>query len=334
MNDTYSQSIDLASLERNWPEPHAVPQAILEFANLIRNWPFEALGIFSIQGQRLDDYYIELGADLSEQFGKFLHFSDGTHITLWFHDSVVPNAEPVIELGSEGDLNVLAPNLKSFLINWANGPFHEALELDEEEHTPERIARRKLYGQKLLEFAQALPDHPTGSSIPNLENLMENQSKFALKKFAADLTMQAITKLMDAHFHWGEIFWTLEFQIRVAGPRIEILGPALAETDYKTRLVIPELEALIPLILKAREERAAPPFAARGLWHVAILTLHIFPPEFDQGGHAYIKAAWDEEPKFETGGRVTRAELNADLERFPRSARWMEPWMNELDRTG
>jgi hypothetical protein len=330
VSDTYSQSIDLVSLERNWPEPHAVPPAILGFAKLIRDWPYEALGIFSIQGERMHDYYVELGADLNEQFGKFLHFSDGTYIALWFHDGVVENAEPVVELGSEGELKVLAPNLKSLFSTWANGPFHQELELTEDEQTPEHIAQRKVHGEKLLEFAQALPEHPPGVPAPNLENLMENQSKLALKKFATDPTMQAITKLMDAHFHWGESFWTLEFRISVAGPRIEILGPGLAETDYKTRMVIPELEALIPLVLKAREERAAPPFQVRGLWHVAMLTLHIFPPDIDQGGHAYIKAAWDEEPEFSTGGRVTKAELNADLERFPRSPRWMEPWMNGL----
>jgi hypothetical protein len=331
VRDNYSESIDLASLERNWPEPHAVPPSLLEFANLIRDWPYEALGIFSIQSARMDDYYIELGADLNEQFGKFLHFSDGTYIALWFHDGVMENAEPVVELGSEGNLKVIAANLKSFFNTWAKGPFHQELELAEEEQTLQRIAQRKEYGEKLLEFAQSLPEYPTGSSIPNLEHLMENQSKFALKKFASDSILKAITNLMHAHYPWGESFWTLEFQINVAGPRIEILGPALAETDDKTRMVIPELEALIPLVLKARDERAAPPFQARGLWHVGTLVLHIFPPEFDQGGHAYIKAAWDEEPKFSTGGRVTKAELNADLERFPRSARWIEPWMNDLE---
>jgi hypothetical protein len=49
------------------------------------------------------------------------------------------------------------------------------------------------------------------------------------------------------------------------------------------------------------------------------------------GGHAYIKAAWDEEPKFASDGRATKAELNADLERFSRSPRWMESWMNEIE---
>ena len=67
------------------------------------------------------------------------------------------------------------------------------------------------------------------------------------------------------------------------------------------------------------------------LLFVAILTPHIFPAEFDQGGHAYIKAAWNGEPKFETGPRVTKAELNAGLERFPRSQRRMEPWMYGLE---
>jgi hypothetical protein len=323
--------MNLASLERNWPEPHAVPSAILGFANLIRDWPDEALGIFSIQSARMDDYYIELGADLNEQFGKFLHFSDGTHIALWFHDGVVQNAEPVVELGSEGDLKVLAPNLKSFFNTWANGPFHQELELTEDERTPEHIALRKQYGTKLLEFTQALPEHPAGVPAPNLEHLMQQQSKTAFAKFSADLTLQAILSLMAAHIptaqEIGRQFW-----INVAGPRIEIRAPGTPESDYKIPIPFPECEALIPLILRAREERAAPPFAARGLWHAATLALNSFPEEFGlgTGGHAYIKAAWDEEPKFSTGGRVTKAELNADLERFPRSARWIEPWMNEL----
>jgi hypothetical protein len=332
VSNTYSESIDLASLERNWPEPHAVPQSILEFANLIRDWPFEALGIFSIQGERMHDYYIELGADLNEQFGKFLHFSDGTYIALWFHDGVVANAEPIVELGSEGDLKVIAPNLKRFFSAWTNGPFHQELELAEEERTPERIAQRKEYGEKLLEFAQLLPEHPAGISAPNLEHLMEQQSKSAFAKFDADPTHQAILNLMAAHIPTAEEL-SREFQINVAGPRIEIRAPFTAESDYKIQIPFPEREALIPLILKAREERAAPPFQARGLWHVATLALSTFPEEFGLGTnpHANIKAAWDEEPKFSSGGRVTKAELNADLERFPRSARWMEPWMNELE---
>jgi hypothetical protein len=331
VSDTYAQSTNLASLERNWPEPHAVPPAILGFANLIRDWPFEALGIFSIQGERMHDYYIELGADLNEQFGKFLHFSDGTYIALWFHDGVVTNAEPVVELGGEGDLKVLAPNLKSFFNTWVNGPFHQELELAEEERTPQRIAQQKECGEKLLEFAQSLPEHLPGVPAPNLEHLMEQQSKTAFAKFAADPTLQAILSLMAAHIPTAEVL-SRQFWINVAGPRVEIRSPGTPESDYKIPIPFPEREALIPLILRAREERAAPPFESRGLWHVATLALDTFPEEFGLGtnGHAYIKAAWDEEPKFSTGARVSKAELNADLERFPRSARWMEPWMNEL----
>jgi hypothetical protein len=332
MDETYAEVIHLEGLERNWPEPHAVPAAILGFANLIRDWPFEALGIFSIQGERMHDYYIELGADLNEQFGKFLHFSDGTYIALWFHNGVMANAEPVVELGSEGDLKVIAPNLKSFFSTWANGPFHQELELTQDERTPENIAQRKLYGKKLLEFAQSFPEHPPGVPAPNLEQLMEGQSKSAFAKFAADPTLQAILNLMVVHIPTLEEL-SREFRINVAGPRIEIRAPGTPESDYKIQIPFPEREALIPLILKAREERAAPPFQARGLWHAATLSLNRFPEEFGFGinGHAYIKAAWDEEPQFANGGRVSKAELNADLERFPRSARWMEPWMAELE---
>jgi hypothetical protein len=223
----------------------------------------------------MDDYHIERSVDLSEQFGRFLHFSDGTYIALWFHDGMVPNAGPVVELGSEGDLKVLAPNLKSLFTTWANGPFHQEVELTEEECTPERIAQRERYGEKLLEFAQSLPEHRLGVPAPNLEHLMEQQSKTAFVKFAVDPTLQAILSLMDAHIptaqEIGRQFW-----INVAGPRIEICDSGTPESDCKIPILFSECEALIPLILKAREERAALPFVARGLWHAATLALNTF----------------------------------------------------------
>jgi hypothetical protein len=75
--------------------------------------------------------------------------------------------------------------------------------------------------------------------------------------------------------------------------------------------------------LKIREERAQDPYAARGLWNSASLRIH-------SDGLVWIPADWEFEPSFETGGRMTRAELEADLARFPRSDRWREPWMDEL----
>jgi hypothetical protein len=330
MSDTYANVIDLASLERNWADGHVVPQVILELADLIKPWSQGSVGYLSIRGNRLDDYFIELGSDLNAQFGRFLHFSDGTVIALWFHDGAVKNAEPVVELGSEGDLNVLAPNLKSFLTNWAQGTGHRELEIEEEERTPERIAQRKMYGDQMLAVIQNAPDHPTGASVANLEHFMDQHSLKALAKFAADPTMQAISSLLDRFIPKGPEFQTVQFRIDVAGDRIEIFPPGTPESGYKIRVLLPEREALIPLILKTREKRAVPPFTARGLWHVATLELHNLPEEFAQGGHAYIKAAWDEEPQFKQGGRVTKAELNADLKRFPRSSRWIESWMSEL----
>ena len=73
---------------------------------------------------------------------------------------------------------------------------------------------------------------------------------------------------------------------------------------------------------RARDERAAA-HPERGLWHSASLTL-------DPGGLVMIKASWEFEPDFREGSRMTRAELDADLMRYPRSPRWREPWMDDL----
>jgi hypothetical protein len=68
----------------------------------------------------------------------------------------VPNAEPVVAIGSEGDLVVLAPNLKSFLRIWANGQGPEniswdnyELALNDEERTPDRLAQWQAIATKM-----------------------------------------------------------------------------------------------------------------------------------------------------------------------------------------
>jgi hypothetical protein len=128
---------------------------------------------------------------------------------------------------------------------------------------------------------------------------------------------------LDDHIPRGKQPWErANFDIRVAGPRIEILSSFLPP-DYATRGQPAQRDALVPLILRAREARATGRHAIRGLWHRARLTL-------SPDGVAQLAGDWESEPGFEAGGRVTKAELDADLARFPRSPRWREPWMDDL----
>jgi hypothetical protein len=127
--------------------------------------------------------------------------------------------------------------------------------------------------------------------------------------------MQAILKLLEKHipkFPEGAdptttYVQTKSYMIHVAGPRVEIPAPAIPP-DYKVREAFPEREALIALVLKAREERVRDT-RGRSLWHDAI-------PDIYADGTFFLKASWEFEPSFKEGGSMTRAGLKADLKRW------------------
>jgi hypothetical protein len=330
--EIYQNVIDLGSVERCWPVGHSVPQLIKDIANLIAPWPNPAVGYVRFQGARFDDYWIELGSDLSEQFGKFMHLPDGTYIALWFYDGSEANAQPVVEIGSEGELAILAPNLKSFMKRWAEGRVHKELDGESiaETEGPDYLQRRKVYAGKMMDVIDKAPDHQASTQLANLPKFFEEWQSTALAKIASDPTMTAISQLMKSHvpkFPEGSdpaitYVQPKSYAIRVAGNRVEIQPPALPP-DYTTFDPLPEHDTLIPLLLKARENRAKQ-YPGRGLWHDAMLEIYV-------DNYIMLKASWEFEPSFRVGGRMTKAELTADLVSFPREPRWLQPWMDELE---
>jgi hypothetical protein len=321
----YQSVINLESVERCWPIGHRVPQLIKDIATLISPWPNQSVGFARIEGRRFDDYWIELGGDLSEQFGQFMHLPDGTYIAVWYHEG----AEPVVELGSEGELKILAPNIKVFMTKWAKGKVLRELDPDPDEVTPEYVEQRKIYAAQMLAVIATSPDLAPRPTVADLPKFMQQWQALALAKVAADPVMRDILKLMQAHipkFPEGSDPATTyvhptSYAVRIAGARVEIQPPAVPP-DYKTFQTLPERDALIPLLLKARENRARQ-YPGRGLWHDAMLELY-------QEKYLMLKASWEFEPSFREGGRMTKAERDADLTRFPRDPRWHQPWMDEL----
>jgi hypothetical protein len=332
---TYADVINLAGIERNWPDDRPVPKLVGDIANLMAPWPNGSFGYLRFQSTRFDDYWIELGGDLNEQFGVFINLPEGTNIAVWFHEGAVRDAEPVIELGSEGELHVLAPNLKSFFAMWADGTlpkssvaYHELINAGDLT-TSEEKAQYLLYAEQMRALVSMAPDHPPGLPAQNIAKFMEQWGATSRAKIAADPIMQAMLTLLDANIprrpEGSDLDTTYVFpasyQIRIAGPRVEIQSRALPP-DYTTFEPLPEREALIPLILQVREARAhAHP--ERGLWNSAMLELY-------EDRTTVLKASWEFEPEFREGGRITKAEFEADSARFPKSPRWREQWMDEL----
>jgi hypothetical protein len=332
---TYADVIDLAGIERNWPGDRQVPKLILDVAALMRSWPNGSLGYPRFKSTRFDDYWVELGGDLNAQFGIFINLPEGTNIAVWFHDGAVASAEPVIEIGSEGELHVLAPNLKSFFAAWADGTlptssvaYNELLHEDDLMSAGEK-ALRPHYATQMRSLADQAPDHQASVPPPNISKFFEAWGTAARARIAADPTMKSILALLKDHItrmpgaadpEMTYVF-PAHYHIRVAGPRIELQSRALPP-DYTTFEPLPERDALVPLILQAREARARSQ-PGRGHWHSASLELYA-------DGTAVLKASWEFEPEFREGGRMTKAEFEADMARFPKSPRWREPWMDEL----
>jgi hypothetical protein len=334
-SNTYAAVIDLAGIERNWPDGRQLPTLIRDVAALMASWPNGSFGHPRFKSTRFDDYWIELGGDLNEQFGIFINLSEGTNIAVWFHEGAVRDAEPVIELGSEGELHVLAPNLKSFFAMRADGTlpkssvaYNELIEQDDRTE-PDAKAQRSIHSAQLRARVVQAPDHPPGVPAQNISKFMDHWGTAARAKIAADPRMQAILVLLDAHIprrasesDSDSYVFPTSYHVRIAGDRVEIQTPALPP-DYTTFAPLPELDALIPLVLQVREARARA-HPGRGLWHSAMLQLY-------EDRTLVLKASWEFEPEFREGGRMTKAEFEADLARFPKSPRWREPWMDQVE---
>jgi hypothetical protein len=319
----YDKGINIPNVQRYWPDGHDMPQLIADIGTMLKGEVWGSVGYVQMPGSRFNDYWIEGGADLWPQFGMFAHLPDGTEIAVWYHDGAVPGAEPIVEIGSEGDLRVLAPNLKSFFRDWAKDSGHYDMTLDEEDRTPERLARWHRVAAKMNAIIDAAPDHPAGAPAPDIVGFIAHFGEASRTAMRDNPLHQAIAKVMDAHIPRGKEPWEYyNCQINIAGNRIEFLPNAMPP-EYTAREALPEVEALTPLILQAREARAQGIHAVRGLWHCA--SLRISPD-----GLVNLPADWDAKPDFESGAKVTRTDIEADLARFPRSPRWHMPWMDEL----
>jgi hypothetical protein len=319
----YDSGIDIANLRRCWPDGHDLPQLIAEIGSMLQREIWGSVGHVTMPGSRFNDYWVEGGADLWPQFGMFAHLPDGTEIAVWYHDSAVRGAEPVVEIGSEGDLHVLAPNLKTFFHDWAKDSGHQGMTLDEDDRTPERIARWRGVAAKMHAIIDAAPEPAPGALAQDVAGFITKFGETSRAAMRDNPIHQAIAKVMDAHIPRGKKVWEYyNCQINVAGSRIEFL-PNAVPPDYASREALPEVEALTPLILQAREARAQGVHTVRGLWHCA--SLRIAPD-----GLVDLPADWDAKPDFETGPKVTRADIDADLARYPRSPCWHMPWMDAL----
>lgn len=335
--ETYATVARADDIARHWPDGREMPALIRDVTDYIKVQPWQAVGTTRLLGDRMDDYWIENGADLWRDFGIFMRLPDGSRVAQWFragHDG----EPPVVLIGSEGETEILAPDLSSFLAAWALYEFDDkgrlvvkspagAVEVNlppdlirSEDEDDDEIPNGRpefvrfletLVGSPLVRFAQAAPPNEP------FQKFFETWGQAARADIAADPHLRAIAGILDRFMPRGSEPWQrVSFHIGAVDRRVEIGGAG----DPRTVLDPTLADAVRPHILAAREARAQGLHSPRGLWHSADLLLY---PD----GACHIAADWSAAPKFWHGPEATAAEFAADLARYPRSARWMEPWM-------
>lgn len=338
VTETYSNVANADDIARQWPDGRDMPTVIRSVVDYVKNKPWMSLGATRLVGDRMDDFWIENGADLWQDFGIFMRLPDGSRVAQWFQKRDAASVPPIVYIGSEGEMEILSSSLEAFLATWALAHFDVAGNLvgegvkvglpsdlirDEDDADDEKVVDGRppfaafltsLLGQDVRTHVRPKPDDAPFKAF------FEAWGKRQRAALATNSNLTAIVRAMDAYVPRGKQPWErAHFHLAAIGDRLEIGGKG----DPRKPLNDADAAAIRPFILAEREARASGEHAPRGLWHSASLLLY---PD----GACQIAADWSAAPKFWHGAPATAAELAADQSRFPKSPRWREPWMDEL----
>jgi hypothetical protein len=284
---TYGETcIDLKNFQKYWPKGKTVPKIIYDLAEMISPWPRGLLSQFYITASRPNDFAIENGADLWNEFGMFISFANGTEYALWYYKGCPSGAEPVVSFGDEGDFRILASNLKTFLTEWASGRGVGSLEPFEYEATDELLESRKTHGAQIMALVEQMPTPSTPTEVPDFATFIKHFKEHSHVSNAENATFNAIAELMKIYIpQSNDNSRGKSWKLNVVNGKIEI-ETSLMEPDYTQLEPLPERDVLTPLITKARLEREAAQNDARGPWTSGVLYIQ---PD----GHTFISGDWN-----------------------------------------
>jgi len=273
--------------------------------------PFEAwfedqtegtLGWCDLQPIRLDDYWIENGSALAEQFALFIHLPDGGRIGLWKNADL--EAFPVVLLGSEGEQSVLAPDFPTFLWMWGSGALdrHPELVPDAEYLEEEGLIDARPALLDWLRQQNMRVDDPAEPKSDSLRTFFNNWQEQQFEQWERSESLQEIGRLLSTYAPAQMEDWQSVSLTAVLGNQgLRVTRSPLNDSEGAEALF--QLEQLRDEMARAMPQR--------GLWFSA-------------------EVKW-----FKTFGTTIRAEYLAipqglddsgvqdALTRFPRSSFWM-----------
>jgi hypothetical protein len=270
----YGDKIDLAAPQKYWPPSHVLPPVIAEFGALIKPWIDGSIGQCSMAGQRMSDGFIDCGADLHDQFGFFLVDHRYSPVAIWYHEGAIPGSEPIVDIRSTSfdtcaDATVVAPNLKTYLSQWAN-----AVESGDATYgligEPEIVAQRPVLLAQMRSIIDTIPDPQTAVPVPDFCAFLTSHRDTSRVRQNADPLLQEMARILKTHFPlktdplWNSIFIAGDGN----GFDYSLRGLELNEETF------PEGKLLTPLLKEARRVREQGPSAALGPWISAVISLY------------------------------------------------------------
>lgn len=343
VTETYANVARPLDIARQWPDGRTAPQLILDVASYMADKPWLSLGATRMIGDRMDDHWIENGADLWPDFGCFMRLPEGSRVAQWFRKGE-SGEPPIVLIGSEGEQRIIAADLNAFLAGWALAdavdhdtqkmmaavaaqgtpielPSDLLRDVDDEDFEGNDVPDGRPAFARFLESKIGRPLasclKPSPDSAPFVA-FFDTWGERARAEMKANGNLQKIAQALDGDIPRGKNVWErTSFKLAAVGDRLEIGGA----NDPRKPLSETQAAAVRPLIQAERMCRAEGIHAVRGLWHSAFIFLY---PD----GTCSIPADWSSEPKFFHGPQATAAEFKAELAKHPKSPRWVEPWMS------
>jgi hypothetical protein len=325
--------VDLDGIRRVLPTGVAMPAKLEKFLAWVQLQPSGSVGHIEFGGNRFDDYWIENGSNLAEKLFLFARLGDGTTIGYWLYDGRTIDTAPIVLIGSEGELEILANSLGEFLGGLVNDSFSNHSDLsaesdaDDEEPVIDRRPQLAAFLASELGFAvnggtnyreAAKDEHP------NLQKWMDNWAEEQERLSRADPTRRAIAEITKAR--WAKLKEPWDY----AGIDLFVAGGIVREQIHRnTKEPIAELEKLAPHILALRDAELKS-MPQRGAFHFISLQIR-------QGGHVALMRQ-DHFKELGTSD-VTSPEgalpgILADAKSYPRSAYWTPQWLAKLLAAG
>jgi hypothetical protein len=314
---------DLDDITKAFPDPSGVPPLLERFGAWLADKPWRSVGSFSLARGWADSEFAG-GEDFYRDFAMFVWLPTGSIAGYWLKDGTVAEA-PIVLFGSEGEREVLAPNLPSFLARVALGDFEEkgaAADFLYSDWDFEGVGLTDLRGDMaaLLRRETGIEDlaalaakaHPASTEFADWVNRIEAAHRARL---AQDPAMRSISDILHRYRPAGADRWaSAVIDIRWAGDAFE--GVVLQNGPK----ILPEAAALRPH-LAALRDGAARRVPGLGLWHQATLFVYADMIEY--------RPDYSLQPKF-LGGNPPDDAYRADHLRLPREKRRIPVWLEKV----